>query len=70
MQRFARAILRSTPLLADLGRRRDLAHISLEWLGDDPGPQLHLTVWTGGEPDTTHLADCHHHGSWMRWLAG
>jgi len=56
--------------LADLGRGRDLAHISLEWLGDDPGPRLCLTLCTGGEARTTHLADCHHHGSWMRWLAG
>ena len=54
--------------LAELGRRRDLARISLEWLRDDPGPKLHLTAFTAGGPHTTHLADCHHHGAWMRWL--
>jgi hypothetical protein len=56
--------------LADLGRRRDLAHVSLEWLGDDPGPRLHLTLFRAGEATRTHLADCHHHGAWIRWLAG
>jgi hypothetical protein len=56
-------------MLTDLGRSRELLHISLEWLGDDPGPQLHLAVHADGEPRTAHLADCDHHGGWMRWLA-
>jgi hypothetical protein len=56
-------------MLAGLGACRDLVHISLEWLGDDPGPQLHLTVHAKGERRTAHLADCDHHGGWMRWLA-
>jgi hypothetical protein len=57
-------------LLADLGRGRALVHISLEWLGDDPGPRLHLTDCSDGKPRRTHLADCHHHGFWIEWLAG
>lgn len=56
--------------LADLGRMRALAQISFEWLGDDPGPQLHLTDCTGAERPSTHLADCDHHGRWIHWLAG
>ncbi len=60
---------RFNALLADLGHGRDLVHISLEWLNDDPRPQLHLTVCAGGDRKTTHLADCDHHGGWMRWLA-
>jgi hypothetical protein len=59
---FAAAIRR-------LGAKRDLAHVSLEWLGDDPGPRLHLTVCRDGEARTTRLADCHHHGAWMHWQA-
>jgi hypothetical protein len=55
-------------MLAELGRDRPLAQISLEWLGDDPGPKLHLTICTGGDRHTTHLADCHHHGRWIRWV--
>ncbi len=54
-------------MLDRVGRDRDLAHISLEWLKDDPGPRLHLTTWSGGRSRTRYLADCHHHGRWMRW---
>jgi len=58
-------------LLSDLGRQRDLAHVSLEWLRDDPGPMLHLTMYRdGGAAMRTMLAEAHHHGRWMRWLAG
>jgi hypothetical protein len=56
-------------LIAELGRTRDLVHISLEWLKDDPGPRLHLTDCSGRERRREHLADCHHHGSWLRWVA-
>ncbi len=57
-------------LLAGLGRRRDFAHVSLEWLREDPGPRLHLTVHRRGEaPQCTFLAEAHHHGRWMRWVA-
>ncbi len=54
-------------MLYRVGRDRDLAHISLEWLKEDPGPRLHLTTWSGGRSRTRYLADCHHHGRWMRW---
>lgn len=54
-------------MLTDLSRQRDLAHVSLEWLGDDPGPRLHLSLCTAGRRRKLHLADAHHHGKWMRW---
>ncbi len=54
-------------IIDDLGRRRDLAHLSLEWLGDDAGPKLHLSICTAAGRHTTHLADCHHHGAWLHW---
>ena len=55
-------------LLAALGRQRDFAHISLEWLGNDPGPMLHLTLYRKGHSlRRTLLAEAHHHGRWMRW---
>jgi hypothetical protein len=57
-------------MLTELGRRRDLAHISLEWLGDDPGPRLHLSICAEGQRRTLHLADTHHHGRWIRWHGG
>ena len=57
-----------TEMLGGLGAGRDLAHVSLEWLLDDPGPQLHLTTFESGHAERRHLADCHHHGRWMRWL--
>lgn len=58
-------------LLTDLGAQRDFAHVSLEWLRDDPGPRLHLTLHhRGGAPQRTLLAEAHHHGKWLRWVAG
>jgi hypothetical protein len=51
------------------GQRRDLCHVSLEWLDDDPGPKLHLTTFIEGRRSHEHLADCHHHGRWIRWKA-
>jgi len=56
-------------LLADLGRRRGLARVSIEWLGDQPGPQVHLTRCSGGTRETVHLATCGDHGEWVRWIA-
>lgn len=55
-------------LLAGLGRQRNFAHISLEWLGDDPGPMLHLTEYCKDQPpQRTLLAEAHHHGRWLKW---
>ncbi len=57
-------------LLTELGSQRDFAHISLEWLGDDPGPMLHFTAYHRGEPiRCTKLAEAHHHGRWLKWVA-
>lgn len=53
--------------IKSLGRTRDLAYVSLEWLGSDSGPKLHLTTFEAGEERTELLADCHHHGRWMEW---
>lgn len=61
---------RFADVVAALGRQRDLVHVSLEWLGEEPRPQLRAAFYTGGEIDRVHLADCHTHGLWMRWLAG
>lgn len=44
---------------------RDFVHISLEWLKDDPGPELHLTTYRDGHGTRAHLASCHHHGRWI-----
>jgi hypothetical protein len=52
-----------------LGRQRDLVHVSLEWLDEEPRPQLWATFHSGGIIDRVHLADCHTHGLWMTWLA-
>ena len=56
--------------IGEIGSQRDLAHVALEWLGDDPGPRLHLTGWTRGKSSRRLLANCHHHGRWMEWLDG
>ena len=61
-QRFA-------AMLEDLGRRRHLASVSLEWLHDDPGPRLQITEHRGGTTRSTHLADGHFHGRWVQWRA-
>jgi hypothetical protein len=61
-----------TNRLAEIGATRDLAHVSLEWLGDDPGPKLHFTAYGPGEDRATtpvHLADAHHHGRTLNWFA-
>jgi hypothetical protein len=55
-------------MLDGLGTERDLAHVSLEWLGDDPGPQLHLRMWRGGTRTGLHLASCDAHGAWIEPL--
>ncbi len=54
--------------IAALGRQRDLAHLSLEWLGDDSGPQLVLSLHRDGTIERLHLADCQQHGRWLRWM--
>jgi len=54
--------------VATLGSTRDLAHVSLEWLDDQTGPQLHLTLHRGGATETERLASCDHHGAWVEWL--
>jgi hypothetical protein len=56
-------------MIDELGARRDLALVALEWLHDDPLPHLDLTCWSGGRAESAHLADCHHHGRWLRWTA-
>jgi hypothetical protein len=56
-------------MVSSLGRERDLAYVSLEWLDDQPRPQLHATFYLSGTAEHVHLADCHTHGAWMRWVA-
>jgi len=53
----------------EAGRRRDVVRVSIEWLGDDPGPKVLVTHGVGADRRTVHLADGHHHGAWIRWLA-
>lgn len=55
-------------VMSEAGGRHDLAYVSLEWLGDDPGPRLHLTSWSRGRSRTRYLAECDHHGAWLRWV--
>jgi len=61
-RRFADAV-------AALGRKRGLVHVSLEWLRDDPRPQLRAAFHADGRIERVHLADCHTHGFWMSWIA-
>lgn len=49
--------------------RRELVRVSIEWLGDDPGPTILVTLGRGSDRHTVHVADVHHHGAWIRWLA-
>jgi hypothetical protein len=60
---------RFADVVATLGRERDLVHLSLEWLGDEPRPQLRAAFHAEGVVERVHLADCHTHGFWMRWIA-
>ena len=53
--------------LAALGQDRPLARVSLEWLIEDPRPQLRLELHDEAGVRPLHLADVHTHGTWMRW---
>lgn len=53
-------------ILDESGTRRDLIHVSLEWL-DGEGPELFLTIYLKGRKTTRQLADCDHHGRWLHW---
>jgi len=49
---------------------RAIAHLSIEWLDDDVGPEMRIVVHDpadSAEPQPLHLASCHHHGRWMEW---
>lgn len=59
--------LKFSELLQDLSRIRDFVYVSLEWLYEDPCPQLHLTHYHNGTMERFHLAEAHHHGNWLRW---
>jgi hypothetical protein len=56
-------------MINSLGSQCNLAHVELEWLDDDPGPQLHLTTWRDCMRTHRHLANCNPHGRWMEPLA-
>ena len=49
----------------ELGRSRDLAHVSMEWLRDQPGPELNIRHWTAGSSESVRIGRCHHHGRWL-----
>jgi hypothetical protein len=51
-----------------LGSGRDLARVSLEWLGKDPGPRLELALYRKGGKETRYVARVHHHGAWMEFV--
>ncbi len=56
--------------IAAIGRQRDLVHVSVEWLGDDPGPRVWLKGWRDGAEAEVQLASCDHHGRWIHFEAG
>lgn len=60
---------RFADLLDRLGRQhRNLACISLEWLGTGDYPRLECTIWKQGRRQDVVLAErCHHHGRWIDW---
>lgn len=60
---------RFADVVDELGRQRDVAHLLLEWLDDEPRPQLRSAFHSGGHVESLHLADCQTHGRWMTWLA-
>lgn len=58
-----------TAMLDQVGKRRDLAYISLEWLGEQTVPHLNLTTYRSRKKESKLLAVCDHHGSWIEWRA-
>ena len=54
-------------LLAEHGRARSLARLSVEWLGAEH-PRLELTCFEAGTVTDHHLAYCGSHGEWLEWL--
>jgi len=54
--------------IEQLGQRRDLAHLSLEWVSSGHFPRLTARVWIGRRRTDVTLAErCHHHGRWIEW---
>jgi hypothetical protein len=68
-----RAAFESLIVAAARRMRRDVAHLFIEWLSDEPGPEMRLTIHradgdgVGSVAKAIHLASCHHHGKWMNW---
>lgn len=69
-------------VLAELGRERDLSWVSAESPEFAPGLDYPprpdgtensqvtvavLTTWRNGQQEVRRLADCHPHGTWIRW---
>jgi hypothetical protein len=53
--------------LGEVGRRRILAWLALEYVG--PDYELRLTLWRGkGAENRALLAKTHPHGAWIDWL--
>jgi hypothetical protein len=55
-------------LLAEASEKRDLSHISLEWVANSEAPILRLAFLSGGEKSEKVLARCNAHGEWLEWL--
>jgi hypothetical protein len=58
-------------LLAEVGARRDLCHISIEYHRGRPRPTLDYAHYRPGVPVDHEpvLAVCQPHGAWIEWLA-
>lgn len=56
-------------LIEEAGAKRDLYHVSLEWLGEAHST-LSLRTFRGGSEQISVLAYCHPHGRWLEWLRG
>ncbi|MFC3096255.1 DUF2332 domain-containing protein [Alteraurantiacibacter palmitatis] len=57
--------------LSEAGQRaapdRPLVRVGLEWTTDRTQVELHVTQWTGGDPESRVVARCHPYGEWFDW---
>ena len=76
------ARVRLMAALAEIGSRRDLSWVSIESPELAPGLEVPrrpdgaeesgasvavLSTWRDGRKEVRRLADCHPHGTWVRW---
>ncbi|MFC3099702.1 DUF2332 domain-containing protein [Altererythrobacter lauratis] len=58
--------------LCDAGQRatpdQPLVRVGLEWTADRSQVELHVTQWSGGDPEDRVVARCHPYGEWFDWV--